>query len=395
MQSLGTYGLALAAVVISSLAALGCFSSATPSECIEAAEAAGLPDSVIEQLRNPGDLNALERAALNRILSEAGIDDVCEAGVGAADAGDISSPTQSDGNSARQSDESESASASSDASKARNGESPNEEAQEQQYGLAYAECLDDVYLRASDDYDGEYWMPAAIWYCRELMPDPLATAAVTRCNLDQIEATQKRFPEWDDILHRWHALAICNPLPMPDTTYIGEGSAIRPTTFSACLDNAYLTNVELIGSNEATIGISTWFCQDYLPERPEIHRQRCDLNHIADTQELYPEWPEDLHNWHAIMQCLPEWRLSQDIGESAYATCLADVYWQVADRYSDDHAIAAAVWQCKSQMPEPPAFYNPRCEINHRRRDEESQLQLPGELYAWNAIVQCYPSPIR
>ena len=108
------------------------------------------------------------------------------------------------------------------------------------------------------------------------------------------------FQNGTDDLHRWHALAICNPLPTPDTTYIGGSSGIQPTTFSACLDNAYLTNIELIGGVEMTIGISTWLCQDYLPEPPAILRQRCDLNHIADTQELYPEWPEDLHKWHAI-----------------------------------------------------------------------------------------------
>ena len=396
MQSLGTYGMALAALIVASVAALGCFFSAAPSECIEAAEEAGLPDSVIVQLRNPGDLNAIERAALNRILSEAGIDDVCEVAAGAAESDGALSPAQTEGSSSRQSNESTTrAAASSDASKSRNEELTKEAPRGQQHGLAYAECLDEVYLRASDDYDDEYWLSAAIWYCRELMPAPLATAAATRCNLDQIEATQIRFPEWDDVLHRWHALAICNPLPTPDTTYIGGGSAIQPTTFSACLDNAYLTNVELVGSNEVTVGISTWFCQDYLPEPPAVLRQRCDLNHIAETQELYPEWPEDLHKWHAIMQCLPEWQLSHDTSEDVYPTCLADVYWQVADRYSNYRAIAAAVWQCKGQMPEPPAIYNPRCEINHHRRDEESQLQLPDELYAWNAIVQCYPSPVR
>ena len=57
----------------------GCnFFNAAPSECIQAAEDAGLPDAVIEQLRNPDDLNALERAALQQALRRAGIDDVCE-----------------------------------------------------------------------------------------------------------------------------------------------------------------------------------------------------------------------------------------------------------------------------------------------------------------------------
>ena len=65
-------------LVIALTAAVAC-SGATPSECIKAAEAAGMPDKVIEQLRNPGDLNAIERAVLNRALSQAGLDDVCEA----------------------------------------------------------------------------------------------------------------------------------------------------------------------------------------------------------------------------------------------------------------------------------------------------------------------------
>lgn len=52
--------------------------SAAPSACIQAAQDAGLSDGTLEQLRNPGDLNALERAALNRVLTQAGIDDVCQ-----------------------------------------------------------------------------------------------------------------------------------------------------------------------------------------------------------------------------------------------------------------------------------------------------------------------------
>ena len=52
--------------------------NAAPSECIQAAEEAGLSDEIIDQLENPGDLNALERAALQQVLKQAGIDDVCE-----------------------------------------------------------------------------------------------------------------------------------------------------------------------------------------------------------------------------------------------------------------------------------------------------------------------------
>ena len=57
----------------------GCgFFKAAPSECIQAAEEAGLSDEIIDQLENPGDLNALERAALQQALRQAGVDDVCE-----------------------------------------------------------------------------------------------------------------------------------------------------------------------------------------------------------------------------------------------------------------------------------------------------------------------------
>ena len=51
--------------------------NATPSECIEAAEEAGLPEDIIDQLKSPGDLNVAERLALNRALSRAGIADIC------------------------------------------------------------------------------------------------------------------------------------------------------------------------------------------------------------------------------------------------------------------------------------------------------------------------------
>ncbi len=372
-----------ATLVIIMLAVTACFFNAAPSECIKAAEEAGLSDDAIEQLRNPGDLNAIERAALRQTLDRAGIDDVCEmaSADGSSSASqDISLPNQDD------EDQPHPANKEPLETKPSQERRPN-----QQYWQVYAECLDDVYLRASDDYDGYHWLSAAIWYCRELEPAPTAVAAVARCNLNQIEATQQQYPEWAEILHRWHAIAVCNPRPTPDSTHIRTISDIQPTAFGACLDNAYLGIGEMIDHHDVTIGISSWLCQDYLPEPPGSHRQRCDLNHIAEAQEIYPEWPEALRNWHAIMQCLPEWEWNQDPGESVYATCLGDVYWQVADRYPKDHAIPAAVWRCRDYMPEPPTAYNPRCEINHLQRDEESQLQWPDELYAWNAIVQCYP----
>ena len=59
-----------------------CSTSAAPSECIRAAERVGLPESMIEQIKKPGDLNALERIALREALKRAGIDDVCKLGDG-------------------------------------------------------------------------------------------------------------------------------------------------------------------------------------------------------------------------------------------------------------------------------------------------------------------------
>ena len=52
--------------------------SAAPSECVRAAEDAGVPDSAIEKLRDPGHLNPVERAALRQVLRRAGIEDACE-----------------------------------------------------------------------------------------------------------------------------------------------------------------------------------------------------------------------------------------------------------------------------------------------------------------------------
>ena len=67
----------LAALLIGVGAACSIF-NATSSGCIAAAEDAGLPDSVIEQLRNRDGLSAVERAALRRVLVQADIDGVCD-----------------------------------------------------------------------------------------------------------------------------------------------------------------------------------------------------------------------------------------------------------------------------------------------------------------------------
>ena len=61
---------------------IACSTSAVPSECIRAAERAGLPDAVVEKLKKPGDLNTIERVALRKALNEAGLDDVCSLGEG-------------------------------------------------------------------------------------------------------------------------------------------------------------------------------------------------------------------------------------------------------------------------------------------------------------------------
>ena len=89
MPPLGNFSIAAIVLAVALIAAVACFSAA-PSECIAAAEDAGLSESVIEQLRNPDDLSAVERAALNRTLSRAGIDDVCAA---ASESSDIPADT--------------------------------------------------------------------------------------------------------------------------------------------------------------------------------------------------------------------------------------------------------------------------------------------------------------
>ena len=262
----------------------------------------------------------------------------------------------------------------------------------QNAGGSYAQCLDEVFLRANDDYNDYYWLSAAAWYCRHLQPTPLAPSNTTRCNLNQIEITEQRYPEWDELLHYWHAVAVCDPRPTTDATHIGRGSSISPTPYGSCLDNAFLSYRENLGDSELVAGVSAWLCQDHLPTPPDTHRLRCDLNRLAEAEELYPEWPEDIRQWHAIMHCLPDWQLHTDIGEDIYSTCLGDVYAQVNENYDKDAAISAAVWRCKNHMPKPPEIYNPRCEINQLRREGNDQDQWPAELTGWNAIVQCYPS---
>ena len=56
---------------------ISCAGESPPSPCIAAAQDAGLPDGIIDQLRNPGDLEASEWLDLNRVLQEAGIAAEC------------------------------------------------------------------------------------------------------------------------------------------------------------------------------------------------------------------------------------------------------------------------------------------------------------------------------
>ena len=391
----------------------GCtFFNAAPPECIEAAEDARLPDSVIEQLLNPEGLNALERAALQQALNQAGIDDVCDIGAegqpSTSSADDLPAPFATAVSEAtksaveesrREGTESPAIPSPSETIRISQDRRPTTDTQQVQVSTpvlddraGYAQCLDEVYLRAADDYDEYHWLAAGAWYCRHLQPVVVPTSNPARCNLDQIETTEARYPEWHELLHYWHAVANCDPLPTADATHIGRGSGITPTPYSACLDNAYLSYRETLGNDELVVGVSAWLCQGYLPEPPDIHRLRCNLDHLGQTEELYPEWPEDLREWHAIMQCLPEWQPHTQIDDDIYSTCLGDVYAQVNENYGNDAAISAAVWRCKNQMPEPPVIYNPRCEINQLKREEETDFEWASELYAWNAIVQCYPA---
>ena len=386
---------ATAVAIVISLVTACSFFNAAPSECVAAAEDAGLPGTVIDQLKNPEGLNALERAALQQALNRARIDDLCQDEVNRRSSTDPTDAEQAQTETASNGGRDNEQPSSGDEVQNRAGatEQPRLESRTGQTTTDdYGECLDDVFLRAASDYDTYHWLSAAVWYCRHLEPQSVLTSNSARCRLDQIDITAQRYPEWNEILHYWYAMTACDPRPTADATHIGRGSSITPTRYSAYLDNAFLAYTEMLGDDELEAGVSAWLCQDYLPEPPETHRLRCDLNQQADTGELYPEWPEELHQWHAIMQCLPEWQPHAQTNEDIYSTCLGDTYAQVVENYDKQAAIPAAVWRCKSRMPEPPAIYNPRCEVNQLKRAEENELDLPGELYAWNAIVQCYPT---
>ena len=257
----------------------------------------------------------------------------------------------------------------------------------------YAECLDDTFLRISRRYtDTRYWLAAAVWRCRDMELTPGGEGADDRCHIDSMRWSELRYPEWKEGLRRWYSITQCGPKATDDSSYIGRKSEVEPTRYAACLDNIYLTISQRGSDDEIVVGTTAWICRDFLADPPRTFRPRCELSNLADTEELFPEWPERMHNWHAIMECLPEWEENRQRGEDTYTTCLGDVYLQVKNRHPKDHAIPAAAWRCRKHMPEPPSTHNPRCEFNYQRRaEEETESLWPRELHYWNGIAHCYP----
>ena len=203
-------GLTIALVLATSC---GLFQAA-PSECIEAAEEAGLPDRLIEQLEDPDGLNPLERAALQRALKEAGIDDACESTTGVmrpeaqhprerAEIATTAVPAAQATPEAEPTREEEPTPKSEPAT----GEAETREPATE--NEAYAQCLDQLFLQNAG-------FPMAIWHCRHLETDPTETTNPTRCRLTTVQATQARYPEWPNEIHDWHAISQCIPTPSED-----------------------------------------------------------------------------------------------------------------------------------------------------------------------------------
>lgn len=68
-------GLALASL---SLFAMACSDDATPGECIDAAQDAGVPDAVVEWMKSPSnELGSIERIAIRETLEKFGLGDAC------------------------------------------------------------------------------------------------------------------------------------------------------------------------------------------------------------------------------------------------------------------------------------------------------------------------------
>lgn len=377
---------ALSAVFVL-VAGCGSFHTA-PSACIVAAEDAGLPDNMVQHLEAPEQLNHLERAALRQAIQDAGLARVCETTVGVVEPPRELVSVFPELPTAEKADvEPESVAGSVLSADPGRTRLPFAE------GGAYGRCLDEVFLR-SGEFGVEYWLSAAIWYCRDLEPVAEATSNATRCRLTAVQASELRYPEWHEVLHFWHATSLCNPVPARHTLTSGSGGSEDATPYGACLDSVYLT---LTGSREVAIrdgelasGISAWMCREYLPDPPARHDTQCALAHLEKTQALYPEWPEDLHGWHAAMHCIPEWEPSAGSDDDAYGLCLTDVYAQVEAHGRKRVAIAVAAWRCRERVPDPPVGYKPRCLVD-ALTGEDGRFTYRDELATWEGIVTCYP----
>lgn len=378
MRSLLPFACFLLAAIL--LAAISCL-AASPQGCIQAAEDVGLPSHMVDQLRDPDGLNPIEKAALQQALRRTGIDDVCANRAGAETSLPTPTPARhpsapsvfnrvhDSANTIRDLDENQENVVLLQASSARETHDSDP-----QWGreVSYNVCLDEVFLRTDHDFDYDHAHAAAVWYCRHLEPQPTAVSNPDRCKLTNRAQIESAYPEWGTPLVEWAAIAACST----------ERSANLPPSYTRCLDTAYLQH----GNENA----AAWLCRDLVPQPPEVHRQRCDLNTLDATKRRYSEWPDDLHDWHAVMQCLPEWQPLSELGWDAYDLCTSDIYLKVAEQYDKDVAIPAAVWRCRNHQPNAPGIYTRRCVLDHIK-DESADLPIPNELRQWRAIIRCFP----
>ena len=348
-------------LMVTLILAAGCgLFNAAPSECIAAAEDAGLPDSVIEQLEDPEGLNPLERAALQKAIKRAGIHEQCGKAADMADEiGDTQEPSTNGIERFRQITKRD---ATREPTKELGTDAQTEPTSEPgAQNEAYAQCLDQLFLQNAG-------FPITIWHCRDLEARPTETANPTRCRLTSVQATQARYPEWPEELHDWHAISQCIPTPSDDALRSSSGVGDEATRYTRCMDDTYLsiTRGADVGEQQGEFagGISAWMCREHLPEPPPTHRVRCELDHKSRTEGIYPEWPEGLHGWHAAMHCIPEWQPYDGDQDDDYPACLTDVYGQVKQNNSKSVGIPVAIWRCKEQMPEPPSKHSTRCLLN-------------------------------
>lgn len=72
MRAIVVIGVLLGAVII------GCSNPAAPKDCVNAAQEAGAPESVLDWLNNPtGDLNQAEKLVIRQFLNRTALNDVC------------------------------------------------------------------------------------------------------------------------------------------------------------------------------------------------------------------------------------------------------------------------------------------------------------------------------